>query len=78
MTKAQGKKYKGEQFSTTRTPEAATKAAKKFATAENKVSLAVYFTLRGVRNPVQQDAMRAYTDTRSAPVDAFDKIFKDF
>jgi hypothetical protein len=75
-----GKTFKGQTFPPVRTVEsvqAASDAQKPFD-KPGAVSLAVYFAQSGIRNPVMQAGMRAFTSIQRATVEDWDAIFKSF
>lgn len=75
-----GKKTKNESFSTITTAEEvqANNALQKEYDDENAVPIESYFSIKGVRDPVAQAMMTAYTKVRHATVAAFDDIFKTY
>ena len=74
-----GKKYKGDSSPTFQTPEdvQAMMDAQKPYNKEGAVEVMTYFSMRGIKNPVMQASMLAYTKVRKATPEDFDTIFKD-
>lgn len=77
---AAGKTWKGQKFPPSRTVEDVQEQseAQKLYDKEGAVSLAVYFSTKGIRNPVSQAGMRAYTNIQRATVEDWDAIFATF
>lgn len=75
-----GKSYRGQATFPIKTPDdvqAEIDAQKPFAHPD-AISLNVYFSLRGFRDPTLRAAMEAYTKVRTATLLNWDDIFKDF
>ncbi len=75
-----GKAWKGQKFSPIRSAESVKREvdAQKPYDKEGAVTLDVYFALKGIRNPVQQAGMRAYTNIKRATVTDWTAIFSKF
>jgi hypothetical protein len=75
-----GKTFKGQTFPPVRTVESVQEAAdaQKPFDKPGAVALAVYFAQKGIRNPVSQAGMRAFTSIQRATVEDWDAIFKSF
>lgn len=75
-----GKAYKGQAFVPVKT-EADVKAemdAQKPFDKPGAISLETYFAIKGIRNPVMQAGMRAYTTIRRATVEDWAAIFATY
>lgn len=75
-----GKQFRGQAFVPIKTEDDVLEeqeAQVPFASPD-AVPLATYFAVRGIRNPVDQAARKAYTKVRNATLDAWDTIFTDF
>ncbi len=75
-----GKTWQGQQFPPSRTVESVQAEAdlQKEYDKEGAIALDVYFATKGIRNPVSQAGMRAYTVIKRATVEDWDAIFKNF
>lgn len=75
-----GKVYKGQKHFSVKTTEdvvAETKLQKQY-NKPGTVKLSVWFSVRGVRNYTQQQAMRAFTKVKKATLEDWDAIFQKF
>ncbi len=77
---ATGKTWKGQKFPPSRTVEDVQEQAEaqKPYDKEGAISLVVYFATKGIRNPVSQAGMRAFTNIQRATVEDWDAIFATF
>lgn len=76
-----GKKFPGQKFPLVKTSEdlaVETAAQEPLASMEGAITIETYFAMAGVRDPVFQAGMRAYTKVRKAPFDEFKKIFATY
>lgn len=81
MTDTLGKTYKGQTFVPIKTAEQAAEemsAAAAGAANPDSVSIQVWMSARGVRDPVLRAGMLAFTKVRLAPAAEFDRIFQGF
>lgn len=77
---ATGKTWKGQKFPPIRSAESVKQDvdAQKPYDKPDAVALEVYFAVKGIRNPVSQAGMRAYTNIKRATVADWDAIFSKF
>lgn len=75
-----GKAYRGQTFFpvTTKEEVVAVAEAQKQYSKEGAFPIEVYFSVRQIREPATQDAMRVYTKVRNATLEDWDSIFKNF
>ncbi len=75
-----GKTWKGQKFPPVRSAESVKRDsdAQKPYNKDGAIGLEVYFAMKGIRNPVQQAGMRAYTNIKRATVADWDAIFSKF
>ena len=73
-----GKQYPGQLNVPIKTEEMASAESAAQDTSEGTITMDVYFMRSGIRNPVMQAAMQAFTLTRSATLEAWIAIFKTF
>lgn len=75
-----GKQYKGQVFVPITDPEVllVEQAAQAPFDKPDAIPMEVYFSMRGIRNPVAQAAMRAFTNIRRATQADWDEIFKAY
>jgi hypothetical protein len=75
-----GKTFRGQKFPPIRTAESVQRDvdAQKPFNKPDAVAIEVYFAVKGIRNPVSQAAMRAYTNIKRATVADWDAIFSKF
>lgn len=73
-----GKQYRGQQFVPVKTPEqvAEDQAIQAEYSGDGAIALEVYFSMRGIVNPVMQASMRAFTRVQKATPADWDEIFK--
>jgi hypothetical protein len=78
--KSAGKQYRGQSFPPVRTADDVQEAqdAQEPYNKPDAVDLHVYFASQGIRDPVQQAAMRAYTKVSRATPEDWAKIFDRF
>lgn len=81
MTVEKKKVFAGQRHVTSVTPDEVAQKAADDATvgaAEDAVAIDVWFVMRGHKDPVMREAMRAFTRVKKASPSEFDRIFADF
>lgn len=75
-----GKTWKGQKFPPVRSVESVRSdaVAQQPFNKPGAVAIEVYFATKGIRNPVQQAGMRAFTKIKRATIIDWDAIFKTF